>query len=50
VARPSVEQDGVTLGIMVAYGTGGDASANFDGLKDMFYHPDAWGCLALDNI
>lgn len=50
IARPSVEVDGVAFGTMIAYGTGGDEESNFFTLKDMFYHPDAYNCLSLDNI
>lgn len=50
IARPSVEIDGVAFGTMIAYGTGGDEEANFFTLKDMFYHPEGYNCLALPNI
>lgn len=50
IARPSVEVDGKAFGTMIAYGTGGDEDSNFATLKDMFYHPDGYNCLSLDNI
>lgn len=50
IARPSVEVDGVAFGTMIAYGTGGDEESNFFTLKDMFYHPDGYNCLPLNNI
>ena len=51
IARPSVEQDGVAFGLMIAFGTGGDArSHNFAALKDMFYNPDGYNCISFQNI
>ena len=40
IARPSVEQDGIAFGTMIAYGTGGDTDSNFATLKEMFYKPN----------
>ena len=50
IARPSVEQDGVAFGTMLAFGTGGDEDSHFATLKDMFYHPDGYNCISFDNI
>jgi hypothetical protein len=50
IARPSVEQDGIAHGTMIVFGTGGSDSDDFSGLKELFYHPDGYNCLALDNI
>lgn len=50
IARPSVEQDGVAFGTMVAFGTGGDSGSYFETLKDMFYNPEGYNCLGFDNI
>jgi len=50
VARPSVEQGGDVHGLMIAFGTGGTEDANFDGLKDLFYEPDGYNCLVIENI
>lgn len=50
IARPSVEIDGKAFATMIAYGTGGDEESNFFTLKDMFYHPEGYNCLALPNI
>lgn len=50
IARPSVEQDGVAFGTMVAFGTGGDSGSHFETLKDMFYNPEGYNCLGFDNI
>lgn len=50
IARPSVEQDGITFGTMVAFGTGGDPGSSFEALRDMFYNPDGYNCLSFENI
>lgn len=50
IARPSVEQDGIAFGTMIAFGTGGDEDSHFQTLKDMFYNPDGYNCMEFDNI
>lgn len=50
IARPSVEQDGVAFGLMLAFGTGGDEGSAFAALKDMFYNPEGYNCLGFNNI
>ena len=50
IARPSVEQDGMAFGVMIAFGTGGDEDSHFETLKDMFYNPDGYNCIGFDNI
>lgn len=50
VARPSVEEDGKAFGTMIAYGTGGTEDADYEGLKDLFYEPDAYNCAGFDNV
>lgn len=50
IARPSVEQDGMAFGTMIAFGTGGDKDSYFETLKDMFYNPDGYNCIEFDNI
>ncbi len=50
VLRPSVSQDGVTFGIMVAFGTANSGDEAFNNLRDIFYNPGAWGCKGFDNI
>lgn len=50
IARPSVEQDGIAFGLMVAFGTGGDQGPAVASLRKMFYHPDAFNCLEFENI
>lgn len=50
IARPSVEHDGEAFGLMIAYGTGGTNEADYTGLKDLFYEPEAYNTLPLRNI
>lgn len=50
IARPSVEQNGETFGLMLAFGTGGDEGSHFETLKDMFYNPEGYNCLGFPNI
>lgn len=50
IARPSVEQDGIAFGVLIAFGTGGDPGSSFEALRDMFYNPDGYNCLSFENI
>lgn len=51
VEQPAVEtDDGKAFGLLIAFGTGGTVGASFDGLKNMFYHPDAFNILGFPNI
>lgn len=51
VEQPAVEtDDGVAFGLMIAFGTGGTEGGSFDGLKDLFYKPDAYNILGFSNI
>jgi hypothetical protein len=50
IARPSVEQDGIAHGLMIVFGTGGSDGEDFTGLRELFYAPDGYNCLPLDNI
>lgn len=51
VEQPAVEtDDGVAFGLMIAFGTGGTEGGGFDGLKNLFYHPEAFNCLPFQNI
>jgi len=50
IARPSVEDDdGFAYGLMIAFGTGGTEDADYGGLKELFYSPDAYNCLPIQN-
>lgn len=51
IEQPAVEtDDGVAFGLMIAFGTGGTEGGQFDGLKDLFYKPDAYNVLSFKNI
>lgn len=51
IARPSVENDdGSTFGNLLIYGTGGSEDTDFEGLKDMFYEPDSYNALPIENV
>ena len=51
VEQPAVEtDDGKAFGLMIAFGTGGTEGGQFDGLKDLFYQPDAYNVLSFPNI
>ena len=51
VEQPAVEtDDGVAFGLLIAFGTGGTEGGAFDGLKNLFYKPEAFNCLAFTNI
>lgn len=51
IARPSVEDTGGNAyGLMIAFGTGGSVGADFEGLKEMFYHPDGYNVISFPNI
>lgn len=47
--RPSVEDGGRTFGLIVGQGTGGDKDSKFAGLKKMFYDPDSFNILPIEN-
>lgn len=49
VAMPTMKQGSKTLGVMVAFGTGGEEGEGFDGLEELFYHPEAYNCKAFEN-
>jgi hypothetical protein len=51
IARSSVEDEGGgTFGTMLLWGTGGVEGGNFEGLKDIFYEPNAYNCLEVKNV
>lgn len=51
IARPSVEDtDHRAFGLMIAYGTGGTEEGDYEGLKDLFYEPEGYNCLPIENI
>lgn len=51
IARPSVEDTGGNaFGTMICFGTGGSVGADFEGLKEIFYHPDGYNVQSYPNI
>ena len=51
VEQPAVEtDDGEAFGLMCLFGTGGTEGGSFDGLKNIFYNPEACNVLSFDNI
>lgn len=51
IARSSLESDdGVAFGTQIAFGTGGTEGVDFDGLKDMFFHPNSYNIYSQPNI
>ena len=49
VAMPTMRQGSKTLGTMIAFGTGGEEGSGFDGMEELFYHPESYDCMAFDN-
>lgn len=49
VAMPTMKQGSKTLGTMIAFGTGGEEGVGFESLEELFYHPEAYNCLAFEN-
>ena len=51
IEQPAVEtDDGKAFGLMIAFGTGGTEGGSFEGLKDLFYKPNAYNVLSFPNI
>ena len=51
IEQPAVEtDDGKAFGLMIGFGTGGTEGGSFDGLKELFYKPDAYNVLSFPNI
>jgi len=50
IARPSVEQGNSVFGLIVAWGTGGTAGADFAGIKEAFYSPSTFNMLGIPNV
>jgi len=50
IAQKSVEQGNLVFGLMVAFGTGGEKGANFEGLEALFYKPEAYRVKAMPNV
>jgi len=50
VTMPTMRQGAKTLGLMVAFGTGGTEGADFEAMEEIFYNPAAYDCMDYDNI
>jgi hypothetical protein len=50
ICRSSVEQGAYVVGTMIAYGTGGTEEADYEGLEMLFYDPDTYNVLPMENI
>ena len=50
IARPSVEQGGSVYGTMIAFGTGGSDEGDYESLKELFYKPEGYNILPINNI
>lgn len=48
--RPGIEEGGISYGLMIAQGTGGDKDSKFAGLKKMFYDPDSFNIFPMENV
>lgn len=49
IAIPSVEQEGDVFGTLIAFGTGGTEGEGFAAMEKMFYDPDTYNCIAINN-
>ena len=50
VAQKSLEQGRYVFGYQISAGTGGSQGADFEAAEDLFYHPDKYNILKLNNI
>ena len=50
MALPTMRQGDATLGLMMAFGTGGSEGVDFEGLNELFYNPSSYECKPFDNI
>ena len=50
VCQPSYEAGNKTTGLMIVFGTGGVKEADFEGLEEIFYHPETYLCLQIRNM
>lgn len=50
VTMPTMRQGSKTLGTMVAFGTGGTEGADFEAMEEIFYNPEAYDCMAYENV
>tara|TARA_R110000765_G_scaffold44490_1_gene92204 strand:+ start:14180 stop:16165 length:1986 start_codon:yes stop_codon:yes gene_type:complete len=50
VTMPTMRQGSKTLGLMIAFGTGGTKDGDFEAMEEIFYNPDAYDCMSYENI
>ena len=50
VTMPTMRQGAKTLGMMVAFGTGGTEGADFEAMEEIFYNPAAYDCMDYENV
>jgi len=50
VTMPTMRQGSKTLGMMVAFGTGGTEGSDFEAMEEIFYNPAAYDCMDYENI
>jgi hypothetical protein len=50
IAQKSLEDGNRVFGIMIAFGTGGEKGANFEGLEALFYKATAYRVKAIPNV
>jgi len=50
VTMPTMRQGSKTLGMMVAFGTGGTEGADFEAMEEIFYNPVAYDCMDYENV
>ena len=50
VTMPTMRQGAKTLGLMVAFGTGGTEGADFEAMEEIFYNPEAYDCMTYENV
>ena len=50
VTMPTMRQGSKTLGLMVAFGTGGTEGSDFEAMEEIFYNPEAYDCMDYANI
>lgn len=48
--KPTVEDGGITTGQMILFGTGGDMAGGTIDFESMFYNPEAYNLLPIQNI
>jgi len=50
VSKGSIEDNGIVIGQISVFGTGGEEGADIEGLEDIFYDPDSFDMLAFPNV